>query len=291
MTRYSQIFLAFSSLASIAQADWRFRSRPEFAVPRLNITVPADKTAVEEGYIFIAPYEGFGEGHTGPVQAGAYIYRDDGELVWSGLGYHAGWVSNFRPVTWNGQPHLRAFQGRLDHVQGRMFGFHTLLGSDYEVAKVVTVGSHRLVSAHEFHVVDGKTALIETPIPRTVSLKPWGGDEGQNWVVSAGFQGSFRRCTGFSSGRVFFSPGRCAESIPDLMTDSYFLCRLVEIDIATGEVLFEWESFDHVDPKCEPLRSALFASLPRRTETIFWPSRGLPCLECSHLIYTTDSNP
>ncbi|CAI4219782.1 unnamed protein product [Parascedosporium putredinis] len=184
MTRYSQIFLAFSSLASIAQADWRFRSRPEFAVPRLNITVPADKTAVEEGYIFIAPYEGFGEGHTGPVQAGAYIYRDDGELVWSGLGYHAGWVANFRPVTWNGQPHLRAFQGRLDHVQGRMFGFHTLLGSDYEVAKVVTVGSHRLVSAHEFHVVDEKTALIETPIPRTVSLKPWGGDEGQNWVVS-----------------------------------------------------------------------------------------------------------
>ncbi|KAL3291242.1 Secreted protein [Colletotrichum asianum] len=202
--------VACLSLASLAAADWRFRSRPELAAPRLNITVPADRRAVEKGFIFVAPYEGFEEGHHGPVQPGAYIFRDDGELVWSGIGHHSGRVANFRPDTWNGKPYLRAFQGSLDGKHGRMFGYHTLLGPDYEVAKVVKVGSHRLVSAHEFRLVDGKTALVETPIPRTVSLKPWGGTAEQNWILSGGFQ---------------------------------------EIDIDTGDVIFEWESFDHVDPK------------------------------------------
>lgn len=182
--------VACLSLASLAAADWRFRSRPELAAPRLNITVPADRNVVEKGFIFVAPYEGFEEGHRGPVQPGAYIFRDDGELVWSGIGHHSAWVANFRPDTWNGKPYLRAFQGSLDGKHGRMFGYHTLLGPDYEVAKVVKVGSHRLVSAHEFRLVNGKTALVETPIPRTVSLKPWGGTAEQNWILSGGFQGT-----------------------------------------------------------------------------------------------------
>ncbi|KAI9148812.1 hypothetical protein HJFPF1_10854 [Paramyrothecium foliicola] len=206
---FHTLFL-LSSLTSTCLADWQFRSRPEFAVPRLNITVPANSNRVDKGFIFVTPYTGFGETAAGPTQPGAYIYRDDGELVWSGQGYYAGWVANFVPDTWNGKPHLRAFQGRLDGLHGRMYGYHTLLGSNYEVAKVIGVGAHRLVSAHEFRLVDGKTALIETPIPRTVSLKPWGGEPDQNWVVSGGFQ---------------------------------------EIDIESGRVIFEWESLDHVDPK------------------------------------------
>lgn len=231
--KLSHICSAALGLASVATANFQFRSRPEFSVPRLNITVPADPSAVGKGLIFIAPYGGFGEGHHGPVQPGAYIFRDDGELVWSGVGYHAGWVANFRPDTWNGETYLRAFQGRLDGGHGRGFGFHTLLGSDYRPAKVVTAGSHRLVSVHEFRIIGERTALVETPIPRVVSLEPWGGDEGQNWVVSGGFQG--KPCGIF------------------LKTSSYRYTDTdkIEIDIATGEVLFEWESFDHVDPKCK----------------------------------------
>lgn len=184
--------LAATGLASFAAADWQYRSRPDLAVPRLNITVPADRDSAEKGYIFITPYEGFADGHKGPVQPGAYIFRDNGELVWSGLGYHSGWVANFVPDTWNGQTYLRAFQGKLDGTHGRMYGYHVLLGSDYEVAKVVRAKSPRLTSAHEFRLVDGRTALIENPTPRVVSLKSWGGDEGQNWVLSGGFQGMYR---------------------------------------------------------------------------------------------------
>ncbi|EEU43769.1 uncharacterized protein NECHADRAFT_95070 [Fusarium vanettenii 77-13-4] len=212
--------LAATGLASFAAADWQYRSRPDLAVPRLNITVPADRDSAEKGYIFITLYEGFADGHKGPVQPGAYIFRDNGELVWSGLGYHSGWVANFVPDTWNGQTYLRAFQGKLDGTHGRMYGYHVLLGSDYEVAKVVRAKSPRLTSAHEFRLVDGRTALIENPTPRVVSLKSWGGDEGQNWVLSGGFQGMYR-----------------------YPSTTY---------IETGDVLFEWQSFDHVDPKCLP---------------------------------------
>ncbi|RSL63383.1 hypothetical protein CEP53_004457 [Fusarium sp. AF-6] len=225
--------LAAAGLASFAAADWQYRSRPDLAVPRLNITVPADRDSVEKGYIFVTPYEGFADGHKGPVQPGAYIFRDDGELVWSGLGYHSGWVANFVPDTWKGETYLRAFQGRLDGSHGRMFGYHVLLGKDYEVAKVVQAKSHRLTSAHEFRLVDGKTALIENPTPRIISLKPWGGDEGQNWIVSGGFQ---------------------------------------EVDIETGDVLFEWQSLDHVDPKYSAFPLDFGAGLPGsgRNETDAW---------------------
>ncbi|WAO92039.1 Hypothetical protein NCS54_00952900 [Fusarium falciforme] len=225
--------LAAAGLASFAVADWQYHSRPDLAVPRLNITVPADRDSVEKGYIFVTPYEGFANGHKGPVQPGAYIFRDNGELVWSGLGYHSGWVANFVPDTWKGEPYLRAFQGNLDGTHGRMYGYHVLLGSDYEVAKVVRAKSHRLTSAHEFRLVDGKTALIENPTPRVVSLKPWGGDETQNWIVSGGFQ---------------------------------------EVDIETGDVLFEWQSLDHVDPKYSAFPLDFGTGLPGsgRNETDAW---------------------
>ncbi|KAL6362774.1 hypothetical protein LRP88_04079 [Fusarium phalaenopsidis] len=191
--------LAAAGLASFAAADWQYRSRPDLAVPRLNITVPADRDLVEKGYIFVTPYEGFADGHKGPVQPGAYIFRDDGELVWSGLGYHSGWVANFVPDTWNGETYLRAFQGKLDGTHGRMYGYHVLLGSDYEVAKVVRAKSHRLTSAHEFRLVD-------------------------------------------------------------------------EVDIETGDVLFEWQSLDHVDPKYSAFPLDFGAGLPGsgRNETDAW---------------------
>lgn len=179
-----------AAFARLASASLQFHSRPELATPCLNIT-KATYGSLESGLIFVAPYGGFGPGDWyGPTQPGAYIYREDGELVWSGIGYHAGWVANFVPDNWNGQLYLRAFQGTLDSEHGRMFGIHTLLDHSYRAVKVVTAGAHKWVSAHEFNLVGGKTALIEVPVPVVASLKPWGGNEDQNWVISSGFQGT-----------------------------------------------------------------------------------------------------
>lgn len=186
-----KLLSALEPLLIIAAADHRFKTRPEFNIPTLNITVPASRNAVEEGFIFVAPYEQFGslEGK-GPIQPGPYIYRDDGELVWSGVGFTAGWTANFVPDTWNGKQYLRTFQGRLDPKHGRMFGTHILLDQNYDIVKTVKAGNHKWNSAHEFNIIDGQNVLIEVPVPVLTSLKPWGGRDDQNWVVSSGFQGS-----------------------------------------------------------------------------------------------------
>lgn len=83
----------FTLLFSAVAADWQFRSRPDLAPPRLNITIPA-RSGVSQGYLFVAPFAGLSdtlyEQH-GPRQAGPYIFRDNGDLVWSGYGYYSIW--------------------------------------------------------------------------------------------------------------------------------------------------------------------------------------------------------
>lgn len=180
--------LWLSAILQCTSADWQYLSRPDLSPPRLNITVPAS-LRTEPGYIFVAPTAGFVEGSVGPEQPAAYIFRDDGELVWSGLGYLAGYVADFGPTVIDGKPVLRAFQGSLDAFHGRMYGHHAILNDRYRTVSVVRAASHRLVSTHEFNVVDGETVLIEAPVSVPADLSLYGGDEGQQWIVNNGFQG------------------------------------------------------------------------------------------------------
>ncbi|KAJ5656041.1 hypothetical protein N7507_007991 [Penicillium longicatenatum] len=213
-------FLAWLGLTiQFASADWQFLSRPDLAPPILNITVPAT-TQAESGYIFVAPKGQPGADATGsgPEQPGPHIFRDDGELVWSGVGYYGGYVIDFGAIMLDGKPALRAFQGSLDPQHVRMNGNHAVLDNMYQTISVVRAASHRLVSGHEFNVIDGRTALVEILVPVPTNLSIYGGDYGQQWVISAGFQ---------------------------------------EIDIQTGQLIFEWYSLDHVSPEYSaiPLQS------------------------------------
>lgn len=101
----------------LVSADWQFKSRPDLAPPRLNITIPATAD-VDKGYLFLAPFAGLpdkaGEQH-GPRQAAPYIFRDDGDLVWSGYGYFSIWAANFQKSRWKGKDILFAFEG--DHSE------------------------------------------------------------------------------------------------------------------------------------------------------------------------------
>ncbi|KAL2830442.1 ASST-domain-containing protein [Aspergillus pseudoustus] len=219
--------LALASLPLVLAntQSWPYLSRPDLTPPKLNITIPYHHPSTanpdsDSDYIFIAPYSGFGPESSGPTQPGAYILRRDGDLVWSGQGYLAGYVANFGPAVIDGRPVLKAAQGLLDGGHGRMFGDHVVLNERYETVKVLgAAGSRgRLVSVHEFDVqVDdgGKSSvLVEVPVPVPVDLGAFGGVEGQRWVLSSGFQ---------------------------------------EIDIETGELLFEWYSLDHISPNATAL--------------------------------------
>ncbi|KAL9623487.1 MAG: hypothetical protein Q9160_002167 [Pyrenula sp. 1 TL-2023] len=203
------ILLSLSLRPLLASANWRYRSRPDLSPPTLNNTIPATNE-VEKGYIFIAPFSGFPDStHHGPLQPGPYIFTDTGELVWSGFTYFSVWAANFQVARYRGQDVLFCFEGKHNAAYGHGHGHVTFLDQHYETVLELRAGNHRLMDKHEFHIIDEKTALIQIYHPVPYDLRAYGGSEEQQWIVDARFQ---------------------------------------ELDIATGAVLFEWSSLDHVDP-------------------------------------------
>ncbi|KAF4467272.1 Arylsulfotransferase ASST [Fusarium albosuccineum] len=206
-----------AALLNAANADSQYRSRPDLAPPRLNITIPAtDK--VSPGYILVGPYPGFDGVRAGPEQPAAYIFTNDGDLVWSSLGYYAGWVANFQAVKYQGKPVLQAFQGALDSFHGHGYGTPMLLDDHYRPVALVEALNHRLISIHEFKIVNEKTALVEIYQPTAIDLSRYGGSDDENWIADGIFQ---------------------------------------EFDIATGELIFEGHTLDFASPADSviPLRS------------------------------------
>ncbi|KAH7067891.1 ASST-domain-containing protein [Paraphoma chrysanthemicola] len=206
-----KLSIAAAILIHLATADWQFKSRPDLAPPRLNITIPAAPN-VEQGYLFVAPFAGYPDTATeqhGPRQAAPYIFRDNGDLVWSGYGYYSIWSTNFQAGKWNGKDVLFSFEGDHNPGYGHGHGHTTILDQHYETIRELRAGNHKLTDKHEFHIVGDDTAVIQVyqPVPR--DLTPWGASEEQQWIVNAIFQ---------------------------------------ELNITSGELLFEWASLDHISP-------------------------------------------
>jgi len=103
-----------------------------------------------------------------------YIFRDNGNLVWSGLGYLGGWVGNFQAVRYKGSPVLQAFQGTVDPLRGHGFGTIALLNETYQ--QIATVQSrNKLMDLYEFRIVNEETALVEIYRPTPYDLGPYAG--------------------------------------------------------------------------------------------------------------------
>ncbi|KAI2780498.1 ASST-domain-containing protein [Daldinia loculata] len=199
------------ALSVPAAADWQFKSRSDLAPPRLNITIPATED-VEKGYLFVAPFAGFPDTPTeqhGPRQAGPYIFRDNGDLVWSGYGIFSIWSTNFQAGRWRGKDILFSFEGDHNPGYGHGHGHITIMDNHYETIRELRAGNHKLVDKHEFHIINEETGLIQIYQPVARDLTAWGGSAGQQWIVNSIIQ---------------------------------------ELDIATGKLLFEWSSLDYVSP-------------------------------------------
>lgn len=184
--------LSIATCLNLAAADWQFKSRPDLAPPRLNITIPAAPD-VEKGYLFIAPFAGLeapGEIH-GPRQPGPYIFRDDGELIWSGYSYYSIWATNFQKGRWKGRDVLFSFEGDHNPAYGHGHGHTTILDQHYETIRELRAGNHKLTDKHEFHIINEETALIQIyqPVPR--DLRKWGAGPEQQWIVDAIIQGTY----------------------------------------------------------------------------------------------------
>ena len=225
--RALQTWAFAAALLPLASADWQFKSRSDLAPPRLNITIPASPD-VEKGYLFVAPFPGLPDTGTemhGPRQEGPYIFRDDGELVWSGYTYYSIWATNFQKARWNGKDILFSFEGDHNPGYGHGHGHATILDQHYETIRELRAGNHKLMDKHEFHIIDEQTALIQVYQPVPTDLTRWDSSPEQQWIVDAIFQGVL------------------------CQIQSHFQKLIqIELNIETGELLFEWSSLAHVSP-------------------------------------------
>ncbi|KAH6660662.1 ASST-domain-containing protein [Truncatella angustata] len=172
-------FLASLMLMHECTADRTYRTRPDLAPPRLNITIPASPD-VEQGYLFIAPYSWSEEG---TPQSGPYIVDNTGELVWSGYGYFNPITANFQPAKWEGQDVLFGYEGTLNRLRGHGHGHHKIVDQHYQTIREVRSATQYISDLHEFNIVGEKTALVGSYTPREIDLSAYGGDSNQTWVL------------------------------------------------------------------------------------------------------------
>ncbi len=141
-----------------------------------------------------------------PAPPGPAIFDSQGRLVWF-QPVATEQALNFAVVPYQGADALAWFEGTVDGDTGIGAGSFVLADAQYQVMKRVQGGGGAPLDLHEFSVTpDGNSVLVALYAGRTMDMTARGGLSDQ--VVS----------------------------------DSV----LQEIDLASGDVLFEWHSLDHI---------------------------------------------
>jgi Arylsulfotransferase (ASST) len=184
-----------------------FRSRPDLRPPALLVNVPASEVA--KGLLFLTP-------NNGVAPDGPTILDDRGELVWARPMTGERHATAFRVIDFDGEPALTWWEGLTDIGVGS--GAFVIVDRSYsEITRVATDG---LADLHEFHLNDGVARFLEyreVPFPAAV---------------------------GPSRSPAVSSPAASASAAP--VPERYFDCVIVEVDLATGDRIFEWHSADHI---------------------------------------------
>lgn len=203
---------------TIGNASWPFQSYRTaiFTPPTLEIT---GKNLSSEGYLFLAP-DGPAAFQTAPL-----IMDMEGELVWNGLSTHA---FNFGVQQYKGEDVLVFWNGSVfPEPVGRGNGVVHLLNKSYESVANVTLPGNFVeltpnasyasnIDLHEIKLTPRGTVLVTANNVTQADLSSVGGPE-DGWIVN---------------------------------------CFVYEIDIATNEILFEWDSLSHLDQL--PLKYSLY---------------------------------
>lgn len=120
----------------------------------------------------------------------------------------ATYSQNLKVIEYEGEPHLSFWQGN-DQSNGQR-GYGVIMDNNYHPVQTVNSGLGRAPNdVHEFTILKAGTAIITIFQPAPYDLSSFGLIQPVGWVVEGIFQ---------------------------------------EIDIASGEVMFEWRSLDHIDP-------------------------------------------
>ncbi|KOC16222.1 hypothetical protein AFLA70_298g001371 [Aspergillus flavus AF70] len=209
------VFFCFRSIVSASDDDFMsFVTLPQVRALKFDITY-YDRDSVSPGYWFVAPYGVIDpEPPTKqwkPCQVGPYIYDADGTLIWAGSClYDNRNIFDFKAVpNIDGGSYLSFILQHAYRNDGNDKGTGYVLDQHYETVKAVPVTNDLgAFNMHEFNILDGgKTALACSYRNKYMSLGDLGRPDEYGWVVTGGF---------------------------------------VELDTATGEVLFEWDSEGYI---------------------------------------------
>ncbi len=155
----------------------------------------------------VAPgYLFLGPSAYGPVQAGALLLDSRGEPAWFSPATHKHWLTDVKAASYRGKPVLTWWEGYVT-LSGFGQGEGVITDSSYrEIARVKAAGG-RQIDMHEFLLTPQGTALFTcTPVRVRADLSSVGGPV----------------------------DGTALEGI------------IQEVDVATGRLLFEWRSLEHI---------------------------------------------
>jgi hypothetical protein len=148
-----------------------------------------------------------GLANSGPGQGGTMIMDTHGDLVWFSADTAAYSKMDFERQIYQGKPVLTWFQGKVV-AGGHGEGVGKIADSSYRIIDTVHAHDGLKVDLHDFVVTPQGTALVTAfKTYSDIDLRQFGGPF-DGWLLSGVAQ---------------------------------------EIDIATGELLFEWDSLNYVD--------------------------------------------
>jgi Arylsulfotransferase (ASST) len=157
------------------------------------------------------------------AQSGVLILDRQGDTVWFQPAPPHGMAKNFSVQTYRGEPVLTWWETSRQLPDKSMgAGVAYIADASYKVIATVRAGNGLPTDFHDFTITDRNTALINTFRTESADLSVVGGPRNGSVIVGV----------------------------------------LQEIDIATGAVVFEWNSLDHVnvaetlypyDPKTDPV--------------------------------------
>lgn len=164
----------------------------------------------DDGLLYFITPRGYSEPRPGPM-----ILDRTGELVWA---HHfenkfGGQAYDFMVQQYDGEDYLTFWLGD-DLIRGHGSGAYYMLNSSYDIVHKVTGANGMSADLHEFLITPEGTALmtIYSVVPGDVSM--------------------FRE----------FDP---EENEADMEPNWIWECAFQEVDIATGELVFEWRASEH----------------------------------------------
>ncbi|GKV67434.1 MULTISPECIES: arylsulfotransferase family protein [unclassified Sporosarcina] len=193
---------------------WHFVSAPH--LQPMKVTVNVIKPGTAAGYIFVAPYTMYGENMVG--QTGALIMDEAGNPVWFKSDTPEKQNRNFRMQTYLGRPVLTTWHGTISGTESANPSLpigdplpgavFQIFNQHYHVIRTIEAQNGYTADVHEFTITERNTALFTAVKQVPADLSVYGGTPG-------GYIDNF---------------------------------AIQEVDLSTGELLYEWDVLAHINP-------------------------------------------